>query len=299
MQSDTNVVCDAIRRGDPEDELQTLIDIMSAQLRQRDCDGNFPLHVAVKGKSTLQVVRLLLDGWKGALQEKDLLGKVPLHLAAGWNSSLDVVKLLHMEFPEAIQKRDDLFGNLPLHKAAKWNPSIDVTTYLYEAWPEAIQAEDNFKRLPLHKAARWNRSLKVVKLLYQKRWESIKAVDNKGYLPLHFAAASNSLRVVQFLHGRWPEASFVCSANGELPVDCARKNHNWEAVAWLENWIRSFVAAELECLPADSSADAQGILALPASIAAGPEPNERDVLCGRGGTRPGKALVGRCPKLVH
>mmetsp|Transcript_7373 Transcript_7373/g.14759 ORF Transcript_7373/g.14759 Transcript_7373/m.14759 type:complete len:627 (+) Transcript_7373:179-2059(+) len=97
--------------------LQLVLRIFSDELKERDFEGNLPLHSACKvpgrenplihnGKEFKTPVELLVEAYPDAAQTVNDQGRLPLHLAAENHKSWDEIKLLVDAAPTALQSRD-------------------------------------------------------------------------------------------------------------------------------------------------------------------------------------------------
>ena len=109
---------DALKNQQPVEAVRPLI--TPDATKEKDSDGNFPLHWAAAKKASVEVVKLLLDAHPGAAKEKNSDGHFPLHLAAANSESVEVVQLLFDAHPGAGLTRTVL-------KALMCNPPLLCT----------------------------------------------------------------------------------------------------------------------------------------------------------------------------
>jgi ankyrin repeat protein len=112
------------------DVVGPLVESWPEGTRERDTDGNTPLHVAVMRGGEIAVVKLLVECWPGAVREKNQHGDTPLHkAAASW--SIETVRLLLEHWPEGKLEKDN-DGNTPFHVAMKSRKEWAVEGLLVE-----------------------------------------------------------------------------------------------------------------------------------------------------------------------
>jgi hypothetical protein len=163
------------------DELRRSIQARPELLRQRCLDSrDLPLHAALDGTWSQDVVQLLVNVWSRAVREAGDGGSLPMHRAAA-RCSLETVKCLWEEWSWALRVRDEM-GELPLHKAAAYNPSLEVAQFLYDAYPESLNEKSDDGSLPLQRATSANNSLEVVEFLTNATREALipTPLENAG-----------------------------------------------------------------------------------------------------------------------
>jgi ankyrin repeat protein len=130
-----------IQVGNP-DVMGLLVESWPEGTRERNNDGNTPLHEAVERRGEMKVVKLLVECWPEAMREKNQHGDTPLHLAAAMGE-VEMVRLLLERWPEGAREKDN-DGNTPLHAAvvppqlllSHLLPEPEVVRLLVECWPE-------------------------------------------------------------------------------------------------------------------------------------------------------------------
>ena len=75
--------------------------------------GDLPLHCAVKGQASMEVVAALLAAHPGAARVEDRHGMLPLHWAAEQQASVEVVAALLAAHPGAARAEDEILQMLP------------------------------------------------------------------------------------------------------------------------------------------------------------------------------------------
>jgi ankyrin repeat protein len=195
--SSSPLVSDAIRRGRPLAEIQSIVD---EQLRIN------PLCLTRPAPGSL--------------------GHVPLHEALSARldddaARLDLVRYLVHQCPETARIRTAQYGYLPLHAAAEsWSVPPNVLRRLVSRNPDAVRAWTASGDLPLHLAASHGGHVESVRCLVEQYLESIQVPDRDGNLPLRLAVTADSVQpdVVRFLSEQWPGALRVKRREGRLPV---------------------------------------------------------------------------------
>ena len=110
-----------------------------------------PLHRAAELNAGPEAVRRILAAFPEAVKQRDSNGNLPLHLAAahGGLRALATLNLLLCEFPGAA-KMINRRGSLPLHKAAgSRDRDVGVLNALVAAHPGGIRQHDEDEDLPL------------------------------------------------------------------------------------------------------------------------------------------------------
>ena len=158
------------------------------EAKQKNNDGDLPLHWAVANNAPVEVVSKLLDAYHDGAQLKNNDGRLPLHDAAYENASVDVIRKLLDTYPDGAQVKDN-DGYLPLHFAAHNNASVEVISKLLDAYPDGAQVKDNDGDLPLHYAAYYNAPVEVVSKLLDAHRVHLHAPDDLR-LQEHMASAS-------------------------------------------------------------------------------------------------------------
>jgi hypothetical protein len=214
-----NALSELVRRGKSLDAIRILADALPELLEQREEGegGDLPLHVAIKQKAPLEVLRFLAGaagGGGGALGVKGKDGLLPLHLAVREESPLDAIECLHAAWPGAVREKascqeDGKSGEAPLlHLAIGNGSSMDVIEFIYSKCPEAVRetfSDEHASGTPLHAAAFYNLSLDGL----------------------------------EFLCEQSPDALWTANAEGKLPVDLARSQGHEQVVAWLESAMKN------------------------------------------------------------
>eukprot|EP00730_Choanoeca_flexa_P007328 TRINITY_DN12313_c0_g2_i4.p1 TRINITY_DN12313_c0_g2~~TRINITY_DN12313_c0_g2_i4.p1 ORF type:complete len:538 (+),score=63.14 TRINITY_DN12313_c0_g2_i4:177-1616(+) len=120
-----------------------------------------PLHVACVCRSSVDIVRLLLD------------------------AGADVAATFHAKY--RINSRDDRYT--PLLFLTSWRGSIEVAELLLAAGADT-EAKDRFGETALHLASQYNFSMAELLI---SRGADVRATSDAGYTPLHFASMCRGL----------------------------------------------------------------------------------------------------------
>ena len=107
--------------------------------KEKDCEGDTPLHVALRETDGTPdaVVMALLAAWPDAAKEKNDGGFTPLDLALANNAPEAVVMALIAACPDAV-KEIGKYGT-KLHIALENHAPDAVTMALIAAWPDAVK----------------------------------------------------------------------------------------------------------------------------------------------------------------
>ena len=152
------------------------------------------LHTAAL-RGNLEVAALLID--RGAdVNARDAVGSTPLHWALWGDRSGEMVSLL-VDGGADVMATDDL-RLTPLHWAASWWETglEEAVTQLIDLGADP-EAADQFDRTPLHWAARYNRA-EVVRLLAAEATD-LNAIDQGGATPLTLAGLNRHWAATQAL----------------------------------------------------------------------------------------------------
>jgi ankyrin repeat protein len=152
-------------------------------LRQRDENGQTPLHIAVT-TGAFNVVRFLLEN-KIDVTIRDRLGRTALDLAAR-NGSYAMIELVSRGF-----------SNAPLHEAARTSDIACLSGLVAKGQDLTLAGLRG--RTALHQAAECGRTSAVDFLLRNGAAISIK--DVQGQTPLHLAASGGHVDIVRTLLG--------------------------------------------------------------------------------------------------
>jgi hypothetical protein len=108
-----------------------------------------PLHLAIRRKAPLSVIRGLLDANPDAITKQEYFGMLPLAVACHSGSPLEIVRELWQAHPSAIEKTD-IAGMLPLHLACSSHTlRMDVIMFLLETYPQGMEHKDSKGQAPL------------------------------------------------------------------------------------------------------------------------------------------------------
>jgi Ankyrin repeats (many copies)/Ankyrin repeat len=118
-------------------------------LKERNDEGDLPLHVACKLKQPLAVIDLLVQQHPNAINEANGNGYLPLHLACAFNRSIEMVDFLVQQNPDTTKEKNS-DGYLPLHLAcAGGGQSLKVIQLLVQLQPNHICKRAHNGKTPL------------------------------------------------------------------------------------------------------------------------------------------------------
>eukprot|EP00579_Thalassiosira_antarctica_P019019 CAMPEP_0201957652 /NCGR_PEP_ID=MMETSP0904-20121228/4974_1 /ASSEMBLY_ACC=CAM_ASM_000553 /TAXON_ID=420261 /ORGANISM="Thalassiosira antarctica, Strain CCMP982" /LENGTH=234 /DNA_ID=CAMNT_0048502737 /DNA_START=16 /DNA_END=720 /DNA_ORIENTATION=+ len=148
-----------------------------------DCEefnGMTLLHACVRYDPPIKVLDNLIKLYPQVLREGDCLGRTPLHVAAGSGASPWVIKLLTMNYPQACNVQDE-DGRTPLHFACDTScelfeddqdlprpqgpPSLDTIRILLSGSLAAVTLEDGDEMNAVEYAIVSDAPIEVVNLL--------------------------------------------------------------------------------------------------------------------------------------
>lgn len=149
----------AIRQKSNLEVVQVLLRASRAAGTDMSVSGDTLLHSALEFSASEEVVRTILSTHPGSIRELNVDGKLPLHFAAWHQAPPAIISLLLEAHPEAVRNKEKKGGNLPLHYAIQYapqGPTADVrpALMLLEAFPAAVFETNNKGFFPVHLAAR-------------------------------------------------------------------------------------------------------------------------------------------------
>jgi ankyrin repeat protein len=208
--------------------------------------GRLPLHDAVVRRrwTGLDDVQAVVEAYPHALRERDENGDLPLHCAMlVWEvESHEVIRYLVSRDPESVRigrSAANSHNQKPMWMAlddprGSTARSLDLIRLLHEAWPESLQRKDEMGRTPLHAAVDALSPPDVLAYVVDRGGPaSLQMRDRKGQVPLHLLAAGRGssperdrgghqwVAAARVLLKAWPGALQERSHNGELPVHAA------------------------------------------------------------------------------
>jgi ankyrin repeat protein len=186
-----------------------------------------PLHLALAAPSANappdDVVLKLLTAFPAASSCADRNGELPLHLAIRCRKSLPVLKRIAAEYQPAIRARNTA-GDLPLHVAVQqvhdqYRCPFDTIAWLVEQYPHACSSVDSAQELPLHVAVRTGATPATIHLLVLQCSAACREGDQHGDWPLHSAVRARAeLEVTELLVTAESHATHVQCSRGQLPL---------------------------------------------------------------------------------
>lgn len=184
MSQDLHSLCGS---SSPSLELVRMTLSMSPfSLKQRDNQGNLPLHVSVnRDDPSALVVRELIKLWPESARQQDGSQNLPLFLACRRaKMTAGVIKALLQAYPEAAFTKS--YGNMALH----------MLVYSGSAAPECVR------------------------LLLEVNKASAATMNRQGNLPLHYLCAGQrpQLESVRILMAAHPAGITTVNASGETPI---------------------------------------------------------------------------------
>jgi hypothetical protein len=171
-------------QADPAADAIAQADEAAANIEQearKRKDGDLLLHLAIKGKASLDVVSKLLEAYPGGVRERDKDGNLPLHLAIKGKATVYECELncgyRGTETEVAAHEQGSCRNRSAAADAAEPapapalpsapEPAWDVVSKLLEAWPDGAREKDTGRDLPLHVAIHNTAPLEVVGALLE------------------------------------------------------------------------------------------------------------------------------------
>jgi Ankyrin repeats (3 copies) len=204
-----------------------------ASIQARCGKGRNPLHFAVLGDVSHEVVTHLVKCRPEAARERDDKGCLPIHYVRSFTTRWpdrtapswpDAAQALVMVWPESLQQMNNA-GEIPLHGAAASN-SLPLVQFLVEEYPEGVQHRSNDGSLPLHEAVRAAEPVgeQVVPYLVQQCPESVRETMNDGRTVLHLAAVGpGGPALVDLIVSHDPSLLRARATDGSLALHDAAK----------------------------------------------------------------------------
>ncbi|XRB04323.1 hypothetical protein NFJ02_20g42740 [Pycnococcus provasolii] len=222
------------------DEVKRRIESHPQEAREEN-HGNLPLHYALGGNASVDVIGKLLAAYPGGAQVKNTDGDLPLHFAA-YKASIDVIDKLLEAYPKGAQvKNND--GNLSLHYALDRSASVDVIGKLLAAYPGGAQVKNTDGDLPLHWAV-YKGSGDVIDMLLAAYSEGAQVKNKNGNLPLHHALINEaSVDVIVKVFAEHPGGVQVKNNCGDVPLFAKLKNIG---LAVGEPWVDAHARGDSE-----------------------------------------------------
>lgn len=129
--------------------LKLLVNTYPDSLKQRDSIYlRTPLHLAIRSRTSEDVLNFLLESCPGSVAIQDSYGRVPLHYTCSNHSSITVVKKMIDICPKTICATDKCFWT-PLHVASRHGLSVDVIDTMLGRCPEAITMFNKMGNFPV------------------------------------------------------------------------------------------------------------------------------------------------------
>ena len=158
-------------------------------LKQRDADGNLPLHIALKKEEpSYMVICELLRMSPETARMKDSNGDLPLFLACRRpRVSVGVLRAILQIYPESAKLK--AFGNTPLHHLLHTGTASPENVKLLMSFnTNAIKTANNFGNLPLHYLCASERPhILTVRAILSEYPEGITALNHAGETPIQRA----------------------------------------------------------------------------------------------------------------
>ena len=256
------------------DILRFMLDIDQTVVRERNEEGELPIHSAVVYESTA-FCRVLIDAYPQSLRVRSNNGKLPIHETCqlGRVDTVDtILYMLDIDQTVLIERNEE--GELPIHHEDAYK-STAFCKILIDAYPESLRVRTNNGELPIHKACRLCRFGEVDTILYMLELypESIRVRTNNGSLPIHIACKYAACKYgnvdcIQYMLELYPQSINETNGYGNLPIHCAvRHGSGWVYV----------IETLLKHDPTGASKKTTGKEQLPLHIASSVYRSEEDV----------------------
>lgn len=237
--------------------VQLLFNAWPEAMRMPRSDECLPIHqlchnTMLDNNDSIDILRFMLDTDQTIARERNWDGELPIHCAVS-RHSVEFCKVLIDVHPESLRVQTSN-NALPIHKACGHEDeerrdtvdtiqsNADTIQYMLELYPESINARDSDGWLPIHSAAYQLGRTDIIETLlkHDPDGASKKTTNNARQLPIHLACCSEGIEVVQVLYDAFPEALSVPNGRGSVPIDMVRMNEFSNSSA-----IEDFLEAQL------------------------------------------------------
>lgn len=134
----------------PATFVEALLQAYPEAVLLQDETGKVPLIHACRRETHVNVVKAVLT--ERTAQQPDEEGKCALHWACEYRSSVSLIKML-VEMAPSILQHTDTYGRLPLHwecsVVSERKDKMAVVSYLVQQYPDAVAVLDRDGRSPL------------------------------------------------------------------------------------------------------------------------------------------------------
>jgi len=182
----------SIQRKLPADAVLFLIEQAEGAVRTREAATMmYPLHLACKAGSEMEIMETLLDIYPRAIDAVDKKGNTIFHVACMARTLTPEFceKLLEYCSYETIQEANE-DGSLPLHLAVQNRASMPVLQLIIDYYPEALDIKDEKGNTPMHKAFQTTTEMHVLVRLAQQNPHAMNRRNKKGQKPLDIASVA-------------------------------------------------------------------------------------------------------------
>ncbi|KAL3923598.1 MAG: hypothetical protein SGILL_001568 [Bacillariaceae sp.] len=150
-------------------KIRLLLQSDPSMARQRNADGNTPLHEGLQTQSDVKALSvLILEGGTDAHAIPNNQGELPLHLACERSVPIHIIQGMVQAFPEAIKAQTTTYRQTPLHYLIRSkNATLSLTQLLLQVCPQAAKIRDRYGRTPFMIGVHCNVSGEVLEALYE------------------------------------------------------------------------------------------------------------------------------------
>ena len=133
-------------------------------IRERDGNGDLPIHIACSKRAPVRVIQYLLQQDSAQLRIPNNDGALPIHLACRANAWFETIRyLVERNGGTATLSTQDGSGALPLHALCEASkPSLKTAEYLIQAYPTALSTATHSGDLPASLACQSDASVIVI-----------------------------------------------------------------------------------------------------------------------------------------
>jgi ankyrin repeat protein len=210
--------------GIDDDEILRLIRKYPNDVKEKNDDGEYPIHRAWHPIRSDEVILTLLNIFPDALAQKDKWNTYPLHHACHSYSEMVVLKYLKI-FPEAASKIYTSLHNdctYPLHLVCENEELENVVLPILKLFPKAAKLKDYWGRYALQHAFCWKMPERILMKLLDANVLAVKGCDT-GWNVLKLAIkAGHSETMIEILKYLTQKSQHELKNHIGVPKDLGR-----------------------------------------------------------------------------
>jgi hypothetical protein len=210
-RGDDSFLHKALSIGYTDTIITNILNADTTQIKLRNYENYFPMHIALKQKCSEKIIELLFKCWPGIVVKpnagktghNDNPGQFPLHLALKNGYSIEIIKLL------SINTDDD-------------NSYYPYSNFLYTYYQTnnvpllqfALTCDSNYNESDFND---------IIEYFVNKYEDSLKTIDENGNLPIHTLAMLNTKKdkkkLFTLFADEYPDSIHVKNNERKKPYD--------------------------------------------------------------------------------